>query len=206
MKSNAALLATAVLAGLLALVFSWDQARADEKEKASPANVTHADAKEAAKLVAKNEVVVLDVRTPGEFAAAPNSDRKAAGALVLIALVSLPLLAVFPLLGRRITQPLVYSIRAGTLHVPGNLWTVKMALRGATFTCEPLGRAWRVAGTALPGLLLGAFRAGGKNVHVAARDLKSGVRVETADRTVYVTPSDMHRFCAELIRAGAQAG
>ncbi len=69
MKSNAALLATAVLAGLLALVFSWDQARADEKEKASPANVTHADAKEAAKLVAKNEVVVLDVRTPGEFAA-----------------------------------------------------------------------------------------------------------------------------------------
>ena len=86
----------------------------------------------------------------GEFAAAPNSDRKAAGALVLIALVSLPLLAVFPLLGRRITQPLVYSIRAGTLHVPGNLWTVKMALRGATFRgrrrgTDPPGQAPRSA-------------------------------------------------------------
>ena len=69
MKSNTLLLVTVCIAGLLALVFSLGKARADEKEKGSPANVTHADAKEAAKLVAKKEVVVLDVRTPGEFSA-----------------------------------------------------------------------------------------------------------------------------------------
>jgi len=69
MKSNSAILVTVVLAGLLALVFSLAKARADEKEKTSTQTVTHADAKEAAKLVAKNEVVVLDVRTPGEFSA-----------------------------------------------------------------------------------------------------------------------------------------
>ena len=69
MKSNPLLLVTVVIAGLLALVFSQARARADEKEKPSSTNVTHADAKEAAKLVAKSEVVVLDVRTPGEFSA-----------------------------------------------------------------------------------------------------------------------------------------
>ena len=69
MKPNSAIILTAFIAGLLTLVFSSGQARADEKEKASPATVTHADAKEAAKLVRKNKVVVLDVRTPGEFAA-----------------------------------------------------------------------------------------------------------------------------------------
>ena len=69
MKSNTVCLVTVSFAGLLVLFFSLGTARADEKEKASAATVTHADAKEAAKLVAKNQVVVLDVRTPGEFAA-----------------------------------------------------------------------------------------------------------------------------------------
>lgn len=35
----------------------------------STSSITHVDAKEAAKLVTKGEVTVLDVRTPGEFAA-----------------------------------------------------------------------------------------------------------------------------------------
>ena len=69
MKSNSALRVTVLIAALLALVFALRRAQADEKEKSPPANVTHADAKEAAKLIAKNEVVVLDVRTPGEFSA-----------------------------------------------------------------------------------------------------------------------------------------
>ena len=44
-------------------------ARGGQDEKKPPVNVTHADAKEAAKLVAKSEVIVLDVRTPREFSA-----------------------------------------------------------------------------------------------------------------------------------------
>src|SRR5262245_34037208 len=69
MKSNVAILLRVVCAGLLALVFWPVQARADEKTNATPTKVTHDDAKEAAKLVAKKGVVVLDVRTPSEFAA-----------------------------------------------------------------------------------------------------------------------------------------
>lgn len=67
MKSNSAIIVTFCIAGLLVLIFSLGKARADEKEKVSSAKVAHADAKEAAKLVAKSEVIVLDVRTPGEF-------------------------------------------------------------------------------------------------------------------------------------------
>ena len=69
MKSNSVILATVVLTGLLTLVLAPAQARAGEKEKAPAEKITHADAKEAAKLVAKKEVVVLDVRTPGEYSA-----------------------------------------------------------------------------------------------------------------------------------------
>lgn len=69
MRSNASILATAAIVGLLTLISSLGSARADEKEKAAPTKVTHADAKEAAKLVGKKEVVVLDVRTPKEFSA-----------------------------------------------------------------------------------------------------------------------------------------
>ena len=44
-------------------------ALADSKTNTAPAKATHADAKEAAKIVAKGDVVVLDIRTPSEFAA-----------------------------------------------------------------------------------------------------------------------------------------
>lgn len=44
-------------------------AQADEKAPAAPVTVRHADARLASKLVATNSVIVLDVRTPREFAA-----------------------------------------------------------------------------------------------------------------------------------------
>jgi phage shock protein E len=68
MKSLVRILLTAFMATLLALVPSLCQAQSDKKPKASSAVVTHTDAKEAAKLLAKGEVTVLDVRTPGEYA------------------------------------------------------------------------------------------------------------------------------------------
>lgn len=141
----------------------------------------------------------------GEFAAAPNPDSQTTGAILLLGLLLLPLVVIFPLIGRRLSQPLVYRIVGATLSVPGNLWTTHLKLDGATFTHAPLGRAWRLAGTALPGLLLGAFRAGGKHVHVAARDLKTGVRID-GTRSVYVTPADVDAFCAALVRGGARPG
>jgi phage shock protein E len=54
----------ACIACVLALAVS---VRGDDEKKPAP-SVTHVDAKEAAKIVAKNEVVVLDVRSPDEFA------------------------------------------------------------------------------------------------------------------------------------------
>jgi len=43
-------------------------ARTEERKPTAPSSVRHADARQAAKLVATNSVVVLDVRTPREFA------------------------------------------------------------------------------------------------------------------------------------------
>jgi len=57
------------IACVIALVVGLRVAHAREDEKKPSPNVTHADAKEAAKLVAKSEVIVLDVRTPVEFSA-----------------------------------------------------------------------------------------------------------------------------------------
>lgn len=68
MKSNFARAASLLTAALLALTFTLNQASAGEKEKSPPTVVTHADARQAAQLVTKTNVVVLDIRTPGEFA------------------------------------------------------------------------------------------------------------------------------------------
>jgi rhodanese-related sulfurtransferase len=69
MKMSLSFTLLAGIACVIALAVSLRPARAGQDEKKPPANVTHADAKEAAKLVAKSEVVVLDVRTPGEYSA-----------------------------------------------------------------------------------------------------------------------------------------
>ena len=53
---------------VLALAATFAIARAEEKTNAAPFHVTHADAKEAAKLVTRGDVTVLDIRTPKEFA------------------------------------------------------------------------------------------------------------------------------------------
>ena len=68
MKPNFSATATVLVAALLTLVSALTAARADEKEKSPPNPVQHADARQAAQLVTKTNVVVLDIRTPGEFA------------------------------------------------------------------------------------------------------------------------------------------
>jgi len=55
-----------LVASVLILSLFGSSARADEQTNA-PATVTHVQAKEAAKLVEKGEVTVLDLRTPKEF-------------------------------------------------------------------------------------------------------------------------------------------
>ncbi len=140
----------------------------------------------------------------GTFAAAANPG--ALGPLRwLLPVLLLPLLALTPWLGWRTSRPLRYALSGGTLSVPGTLRDPELELAGATFTVGPLGRAWKVGGAALPGLLLGSFRAGGRTVHVAARDAKSGVLI-AGKRTFYVTPADMDGFCRALVDAGATRG
>lgn len=58
--------ATVVVAAVLSLGLPATQAQ--EKKPASKPAVRHTDAKQAAKLVATNAVIVLDIRTPDEFA------------------------------------------------------------------------------------------------------------------------------------------
>lgn len=57
------------MAAWFALSFWPGKARATEEDKTSAPNVIHTDATAAAKLVANNQIIVLDVRTPREFAA-----------------------------------------------------------------------------------------------------------------------------------------
>ena len=56
----------ALLVGLLSVGVNY--VRADDTTNTVPAKVTHVDGKEAGKLVAKGDVVVIDIRTPSEFA------------------------------------------------------------------------------------------------------------------------------------------
>jgi rhodanese-related sulfurtransferase len=58
----------AAIAGVALSSIGFSPARAEDKRPAPPA-VRHADARQAAELVATNAVIVLDVRTPREFAA-----------------------------------------------------------------------------------------------------------------------------------------
>jgi len=67
MNLKPALSASLSLFGLCTLAFVLAPAHAGD-EKPGATQVRHADAKEAAKLVAAKYTVVLDVRTPGEFA------------------------------------------------------------------------------------------------------------------------------------------
>lgn len=124
----------------------------------------------------------------------------------LVPAVLLPAVGILLWLGFRIAQPLAYRVNGGALEVPGNLKTVSLPLAGATFQQVALGRVWRVAGTALPGLLLGRFRADGRWIHMASRDATTGVRVTSGDGDVYVTPADLPGFCAALAAAGARRG
>lgn len=141
----------------------------------------------------------------GTFAAAANPRAPRGPELWALLAILIPLLGLFPWLGWRAARPLRYALDGSTLSIPGTLRDATLDLRGATFTVGPLGRAWKLAGTALPGLLLGAFRAGGRTVHVAARDAKSGVLV-VGKRALYVTPADMDGFCRALVDAGATQG
>lgn len=133
--------------------------------------------------------------------APPPSGGIATGWLLLLAGLAVPL----PWIAWRLSRPLVYRIEGGALVVPGVLRPVEVALPGARVRREPLRKAWRIGGAALPGLYVGWFRAQGGTVHVAATSLRDGVMVE-GSRRVYVTPEDIDGFVAALERAGAVTG
>lgn len=69
--TNTDLIRIAVCLGCItALALALRSARAQEKSANAAGAVTHANAREAANLVAEKNVTVLDVRTPKEFATA----------------------------------------------------------------------------------------------------------------------------------------
>jgi phage shock protein E len=68
--SNTDLIRVAVCVGCIAaLALALRSARAQEKSANASGVITHANAKEAARLIAEKKAVVLDIRTPKEFAA-----------------------------------------------------------------------------------------------------------------------------------------
>ena len=98
---------------------------------------------------------------------------------------------------------LSYRIADGTLTVPAHLKPVSVALAGTRAHRGRL-KGWRVAGTAIPGVLyLGGFRSDGP-FHCAATRVEDGWWVESATRRVFVTPVDMEGFGRALVEAGVQ--
>jgi rhodanese-related sulfurtransferase len=67
MNITKSLLLTATISAAFTLWFSGAVAAERPPDKSSEAAIQHVDAKQAQKLVADKKVVVLDIRTPGEF-------------------------------------------------------------------------------------------------------------------------------------------
>lgn len=145
------------------------------------------------------DAFLATLTTPGATARFDPVSAPPRGAHVATVAVLLGLLALLPLalLAWILGRPMVYRVEDGTLVVPAHFRPVRVRLAGARVTRGPLGGALRLAGSALPGFYLGLFRASGRNLHVAATDLKEGVLVE-GDRTVYVSPADLDAFCAAI--------
>ncbi len=104
------------------------------------------------------------------------------------------------LLLRQIFRPLVYRIEGGSLFVPRHFGELEVPLAGVRLRRADLGRAFRLAGTGLPGLWLGAFRDGEGGFHASASRREGGLMIH-ARRRVFVTPIDIERF---IEAAGAQ--
>lgn len=68
MKLKSAFAVTVFVTALFAGMFAWNAARAEEAKSATSNLVRHAKAQEAASLLATNQITILDIRTPNEFA------------------------------------------------------------------------------------------------------------------------------------------
>jgi hypothetical protein len=125
-------------------------------------------------------------------------------ALMFAVALGIPL-ALLVWLPRKI-RDLAYTVRDGRLEVPAHFRSVSLRLSGCTARQGPLTGALRLGGTGLPGALyLGRFRGGGRFLHCAATNLKTGWLVE-GEGAVYVTPADDAAFAAALREAGAKLG
>ena len=69
MNPKPAFAGAALSLGLFALVLMLIPARTEERKALAASEVRHIDANAAAQLLATNQVIVLDIRTPREFAA-----------------------------------------------------------------------------------------------------------------------------------------
>jgi hypothetical protein len=97
-----------------------------------------------------------------------------------------------------------YRIEPGVLIIRTWLVTRRFEISGAPARRWSPGRAFRIAGTAVPGYFAGLFRADGANVRMYATAERDGIAI-AAGRTVFVTPPDNTAFLAALRAAGARA-
>lgn len=101
---------------------------------------------------------------------------------------------------RVLRRPMRYRIDSGVLVVPGHLGAVRVSLAGARVSAGAMS-GWRVAGTALPPLLLGLYADREGTFHVATTAV-DGVWVR-GDRRIFVSPADVPGFVGALVAAGA---
>lgn len=95
-----------------------------------------------------------------------------------------------------------YSVDGLELEVQLLLLRKRFPLAGATARRYTPKRAWKVAGTGMPGYFAGAFSVGGASTRVYASTVREeGVLVEGPKR-VFVTPEDVAGFLEALRQQG----
>ncbi len=122
---------------------------------------------------------------------------------VAMAVMMVPLVAYVVAALAAAPRRLRYRVGDGVLEVQLLIWRRRFSLPGSTASRYTPRRAWKTAGSAMPGYYAGCFRVDGAATRVYASTVRDeGVMVD-GERRVFVTPADLVDFLAELRRNGA---
>lgn len=143
--------------------------------------------------------------TDGDFSPAPVAPSAVWTVLkVLLVLVVLPSALFVPLAAFGAPRRLRYRLESGELVVQLLVFRKRFPLAGRTARRHTPAKAWKRAGSGLPGYYAGSFSVDGQPARVYASAIKTeGVMLEGEPR-VFVTPTDTAGFLEALRRHGVR--
>ena len=150
-------------------------------------------------------LAALRAGSDGDFSPAPIAPSSLWTVLkVLLVLVVLPSALFVPLAAFGAPRRLRYRLESGELVVQLLVFRKRFPLAGRTARRHTPAKAWKRAGSSLPGYHAGFFSVDGQPARVYASVIKAeGVMLEGEPR-VFVTPADPEAFLAALHRHGVR--